>query len=394
MNEVIHDGMFIPFRDRDLWDLFTEREEELKERIDRFTEEEILTKEEEGLADSLYEEYRFIPVEIQEEDESRRKLTRLNETYSIAAEIWIPFTGDEALFSCRGTEHFVFTLPAITLEDGYFGLYYEIPIVKGRETEAANELISQRDCDTRFIRMGIDSANRDIAAFNEGLHEKIQKMIRARKERADSMQKLSGLLGTEIRQKDQTSSILPVRKRTLPVPDRRHEREGTISDEDYEDILYRIRNIGATMEQSPNTYRYMKENDLRHVMLAQLNAAYPGQAKAEAFRKKGKTDISIERENRAAFVAECKIWNGKKGIGEAISQLNGYLTWRDSKAALICFVMNDDFFAVLSEAKKALESLDGMLHVKEIVKNEYDCWFRPQDIPDRTIRIRCFLFSM
>ena len=38
---------------------------------------------------------------------------------------------------------------------------------------------------------------------------------------------------------------------------------------------------------------------------------------ADRFRKKGKTDIRIEFENRAAFVAECKLWKGEKKILEA-----------------------------------------------------------------------------
>ena len=58
---------------------------------------------------------------------------------------------------------------------------------------------------------------------------------------------------------------------------------------------------------------------------------------SEAFRYKGKTDICIEQDNRAAFIGECKLWSGSKGLSDALNQLLGYLTWRDSKAALIIF---------------------------------------------------------
>jgi hypothetical protein len=54
------------------------------------------------------------------------------------------------------------------------------------------------------------------------------------------------------------------------------------------------------------------------------------------------------------FIAECKFWHGKKGFLDTISQLLGYLTWRDSKAAVIMFVPNKDFTSVLETAKQVV----------------------------------------
>lgn len=62
--------------------------------------------------------------------------------------------------------------------------------------------------------------------------------------------------------------------------------------------------------------------------LAHLNGHFGGNAAGERFRRKGKTDICIEFEHRAAFVAECKLWKGPKAFGEAIDQLLGYLMSR------------------------------------------------------------------
>lgn len=56
----------------------------------------------------------------------------------------------------------------------------------------------------------------------------------------------------------------------------------------------------------------MQEEDLRNTLLAALNATYKSDAIGEAFINHGKTDICIERENRAAFVSECKMWTGKR----------------------------------------------------------------------------------
>lgn len=76
---------------------------------------------------------------------------------------------------------------------------------------------------------------------------------------------------------------------------------------------------------------------LRDHFLLQLNGHYEGGATGETFNASGKTDILIRAENRNVFIAECKFWRGKKAFDEAIDQLLGYLTWRDSKCALIVF---------------------------------------------------------
>ncbi len=67
----------------------------------------------------------------------------------------------------------------------------------------------------------------------------------------------------------------------------------------------------------------------------------------ETFNKQGKTDILVRHEGANAFVGECKFWTGEKGYFEAIDQLLSYLTWRDSKAALLVFVKNKQLDPVL-----------------------------------------------
>ena len=84
--------------------------------------------------------------------------------------------------------------------------------------------------------------------------------------------------------------------------------------------------------------------DLRNIILAHLNGHLKGMAAGEVFRKKGKTDIRIEYDDRSAFVAECKVWRGEKEFHDSIDQLLGYLTWRDCKAAIIIFNKHNSGF--------------------------------------------------
>jgi len=81
----------------------------------------------------------------------------------------------------------------------------------------------------------------------------------------------------------------------------------------------------------------MGVTSLRDIVLAFLNGIYEGDAAGERFRMRGKTDICIEDNKRAAFIAECKVWRGAKEIEEAVDQLLDYHTWRDCKSALVIF---------------------------------------------------------
>ena len=69
-------------------------------------------------------------------------------------------------------------------------------------------------------------------------------------------------------------------------------------------------------------------------------------APGETFNVSGKTDILVRSGDRNVFVAECKFWHGPKRFDDAITQLLGYLTWRDSKVALVIFNHNRDSEAV------------------------------------------------
>lgn len=102
------------------------------------------------------------------------------------------------------------------------------------------------------------------------------------------------------------------------------------------------------MERHPSTYASKQEEDLRDFLLMTLFTHYPNTT-GETFNKKGKTDILVRHDGKNVFVGECKFWKGLKAFHETIDQILGYLTWRDSKAAIVCFVNNKELNPVLEQ---------------------------------------------
>ena len=185
-------------------------------------------------------------------------------------------------------------------------------------------------------------------------------------------------------------------KRNIRPIQHTYNKEPTfsISDEAYTDILDAIKHTASTYERTPSSYKSMQEEDLRNTLLAALNATFKGDAVGEAFRNKGKTDICIEQANRAAFVAECKMWTGPKEIESALSQLDSYLTWRDCKTALIFFVKRKDFLRVATTAEETLKNINFMRSCRALDRNEFDCVMVSASNPGQLIRVRIMLFNL
>lgn len=161
--------------------------------------------------------------------------------------------------------------------------------------------------------------------------------------------------------KDTTSVFTAptIKKKVVPQPtvskNKEFSSEPMMAKEMYDDILKVIYDLGKSMEKKPSTYQGKDEEGIRDQFLLVLETRYDSTtATGETFNKGGKTDIILKyaKDGSNLFVAECKFWHGASEFHKAISQLfDRYLTWRDSKAALILFVTNKDFTNVIETIK-------------------------------------------
>jgi hypothetical protein len=151
-----------------------------------------------------------------------------------------------------------------------------------------------------------------------------------------------------------------IKKKVIPQPtvskNKEFSSEPMMAKEMYDDILKVIYDLGKNMEKKPSTYNGKDEEGIRDQFLLVLETRYDSTtASGETFNRGGKTDIILKYANDGSnlFVAECKFWHGASEFHKAISQLfDRYLTWRDSKAALMLFVKNKDFTNVIDTIKK------------------------------------------
>ncbi len=150
-------------------------------------------------------------------------------------------------------------------------------------------------------------------------------------------------------------------------------QEYSIDQSTYDEILHAINIMGKSFERYPSTYLNKDEEALRDQILVHLEPRIKDSSiTGETFNKSGKTDILIRYQDSNIFVAECKFWEGSKAYLEGITQLLGYLTWRDSKTALILFVRNKEFSSVLKSIEETTPKHDCYIKLNN---KESESWF-------------------
>lgn len=312
----------------------------------------------------------------------------------------IPYFGTQELWKlCPSGRMSVFPFGVITSNERVGGGNLEITIQKP-SSATGDQFKSALNKKLGDIRFYLDSQRKDIEVFNGSLPEKINIAIRRRREKLQKHDSIIEALDIPLKRREGVPDItqIPIKRKLVkPLPPAPNKPpEYGIRDEDYEHILNVIHHGGATFEATPETYKDLGEEDLRNIILANLNGHYQGDATGETFRKSGKTDIHIEFEGRAAFVAECKIWHGEKKFSEAIDQLLEYLIWRDCKTCLILF---NKEIAGFSSIQKKVPSLfknhDNYVH--NLQSNNAGEWryiLKSKDDEGRHIIIHVFLFNL
>ena len=213
----------------------------------------------------------------------------------------------------------------------------------------------KRDFDQKIaqVQESLDTQRRDSQDWNAKLPETVRGLLEARKKKTLEALKLAESLEFPVKRREGATYSVPVTRKRIVVDMPRpktgsYAPEPELRPEVYEDILRVISSLSVTMERSPSAFATMGEEYLRDHILVSLNGQFEGAATSETFNRSGKTDILIRAKDRNVFIAECKFWDGPKSLTAAIDQLLSYLSWRDTKVALIVFNRRKDVSAVLA----------------------------------------------
>jgi len=311
----------------------------------------------------LHDEDKYIAREEEADvdvsgDPMRAVFDRSRPTYikGISITIAVPFEGDPNLFYFSPST-FTYNPPRGDV------VGQEIHLSYTKTEHNPDELNKEITRGINDIKKYLEWVNRDVGNFNSSLEPLIREAISKRKAKLQKDVDLVTRLGIPVKKRTgipKTYTVPEIRKKARiakPEPTEKLSKpEPILEMQEYENILDIIRQMAFVIEKSPKAFSTMEEEQLRDHFLVQLNGQYEGMATGETFNVSGKTDILIRYDGKNVFIAECKFWKGEKSLLEAIDQLLGYTSWRDTKTAILLFNRTKSFSSVLTKIPGTVKS--------------------------------------
>jgi hypothetical protein len=277
----------------------------------------------------------------------------------------VPVTGDPSLF---GMSPGFFTTATIRGEIDHTGMALRLHCDNPKNADQAkayfDRLLDQ-------IERRLERSRVQIRGHNQKMARQLPAAVAQRRAKLRADRRLGASIGYPIKKRpDADSYSVPVTRRKIVLgrpaiaAERRNAYvpEPAIDDADYEAVLTVLKNARNALERSPSMTAMLGENETRDLLLVSLNAQFEGKAAGEVFNCTGKTDILVREGDRNVFIAECKIYDPndthKKGLDfvvtGALNQLLGYLTWRDTKAALLLFIRDANVSTAVEKARAVI----------------------------------------
>ena len=394
--------------------------------INNMTDNDILTLNIDELIDYYYDKYSVSPIELYKNDISRTieetKIEEYNPFYDRYSRIEfepmtfkvdaykinykIPFVGNSNLLYLQPTRSILTNFHVDGVEMNYNSDYlptinYSIKLKRAEldGKEKPQEIIDKKfENEFNKYETMIGYVNGDINQYNSSLRDKIIKLLNDRKEKSSNLNSLLSKINIPLKSSSNATNTTPItlaiKKEKKKYPEKHNEtfEDYSIKEEDYINIKNIINQSCNSFERTASTINMLEEEQIRDLLLATLNTHYDSLATGEAFNKIGKTDIRILMKNKAAYIAECKIWHGISEFKKAISQLFGYVTWRDVKTSLIVFnKSNKNFTVLLNKVDTEINNHDLCLSCKRLAANNWQCTFKKNNESEEKVELNVLL---
>jgi hypothetical protein len=291
-----------------------------------------------------------------------------------------PFVGDSELFNFYSDNQSPVKMRGAVTND-------HLIIAHSSDKFDSMDVDAPLEAKLRDIENELNRQRGKIDSFNKNIKEVVKIRIEQRKARLSAMGQVLNRLGyplTRRKEDDAGTIVVPIARKLLrPVPaiSKASVPEYRLNEVDYRAVLQMLASMSLAMERSPTTFAHLTEEQIRDFFLVTLNANFDGAATGETFNRTGRTDILIRSGNSNIFVCECKFWDGSAKHSDTIDQLLSYVTWRDTRTAILIFNRRANFTAVLAKIAETTKSHSSFIEEKATdTETEFRYIFRhPRD---------------
>lgn len=363
-------------------------------RVARFTEGELLANRVDDLARDVVDAimgqalelhagqhriaHRIVPLPLPEDAKADDAQWAMD---VIELSLHIPYTGTGNVLRTEPNRLPSAPAPEATVTDEQ--VVITIAAQPGEDGPAAERRLLLLE---KNLQQWVTAVNDDVAALKRELDARARELLGQRIAVLRHRDDMVAALTIPLRQVDAGKALkVPIRRKVVALkaaPVTSGSPEWILDTAVYEQMIKTITGFTHALERRPSSARRLlpdtetlaDEETLRDWIMFILGSNYEAPDGGELFiggeveNGKGKTDILVRHAGRNAFIGECKFWHGPKRFDEAIEQLLGYTTWRDTKAAVILFITSQNATVAINKAggrlaahhacKKALASSD------------------------------------
>ena len=364
-----------PFRDGDTFATFRNVVDNAVSEIDKLDNEYVLktspTELEQYYIDKVLIEPLILHADdyyIEEQTGTRLDVTHHFDRFTSPGErtivqatqlnIAIPYEGNSGLWGISASTFSHSGYSELDIRDDVVVFTHTYP----DDSADSAKIKSEIEGNVKSLADAVINLKHNVDSHNQTSPQTIKTALERKRKKAEASINAISELGIPLKRKDKPVTFIAPTVRRKKPPQRpkasteKYSPEPTLDSDEYEHILDVLRSMSLVIERSPASFSTLDEEAIRTHFLLQLNGHYDGDATGETFNAVGKTDILIRVENKNIFIAECKFWRGPKGYNQAIDQLLRYMSWRDTKCALLVFNKTKDSTAVRNKMHEVMES--------------------------------------
>jgi len=251
----------------------------------------------------------------------------------------IPYSGDTRLLLSRPSMHYAHGGPSFTIKDDRLIKHYIRPLYSD-PTAFKKNFLRNFEKIQEYLKWQAE----DIALFEKKLKRLVHETILRRRRR-------EGITPLHLEPRPGTTIFNPVHtKKKLTPPQALPDNEKTpiISDIDFINAIRVLRHTGNSFERTPAIYGIHNDQDLRNILVSNLNTHFADNNNQDLFSSKGKINFSINIDDRSALCGKCFSWHCTEGLVYNINQLLNKSLWPSCKIVLVLFNRSESDFSKLT----------------------------------------------
>lgn len=265
-----------------------------------------------------------------------------------------------------------------------------------------DKIVQEINSKIEKIKKLIEWKSNNIESENQNLFEQIKRIIETRKQEIqknkEKIQSLTQKINIPLKKNVSVGAqrimidSKPIVQRIKPDP--KLPEEYILDEQKVLDILDVLDNQAKSFEKTPGSLVSLGEENLRDLLLANLNSIFEGKATGETFSKKGKTDIYLNINKGNILVFECKKWGGEKIFLDTMDQLRGYLTWRHNYGVIIIFAKVKNFSNILSQIPEIIQKSSSFRNGYKKNNETHFSAVHNLDDEDKEIKVHYLIYNL